>query len=354
MAGTSPDTAMSRFLLAFLCLASAAFAQDPKPKPPPAPKVPAKPRIAIDDPAQVKDDKDFQLQGEYTGFNGASNKDQKPGGIQIIARGDGEFEMKWYEGGLPGEGWDGRPPVVHPIRRGEHESETTIQIQTDGKWGDFAKLTGGTKIETLVSRHEKVIRQSTTLGAKPPVGAVVLFGKAGDELKWAGGKLAKLSDGEYLSVGEKTNDLFGSFTAHVEFRLPWMPNSRGQQRGNSGVYLQDRYELQILDSFGLKGANNECGGIYTQVAPKVNMCFPPLSWQTYDIDFTAATFDAEGKKSKPARVTVKHNGVLIHDNVELKAPTGHGQPESSKLGPIQFQNHRCPVVFQNVWLLPKP
>jgi hypothetical protein len=163
-----------------------------------------------------------------------------------------------------------------------------------------------------------------------------------------------LSDGEYLSVGEKSNDVFGSFTAHVEFRLPWMPNSRGQQRGNSGFYIQDRYELQILDSFGLKGANNECGGIYTQVAPSVNMCFPPMSWQTYDIDFTAATFDADGKKTKAAKLTVKHNGVLIHDNIELKGPTGHGQPESAAPGPIQIQNHRCPVVFQNVWVLPKP
>lgn len=344
---------MTRTLLAFAIVMGPAFAQDPKPKPSPAPKAPAKPRIAVDDPAALKDDKDFQLQGEYTGMSGAGHKDQKKDAVQLIARGDGEFEMKWYNGGLPGDGWDGSAPMTAPARRGEYKGERTVQIQQQDKWMDFFLVTGD-KIETLVSRHTKVIRKSPTLGDKPPAGAKVLFGKAGDETKWVSGKLSKLSDGEYLGVGEKTNDLFGSFTAHVEFRLPWMPNSRGQQRGNSGIYIQDRYELQILDSFGLKGANNECGGIYTQVAPTVNMCLPPMSWQTYDIDFTAATFDADGKKTKPAKLTVKHNGVLIHKNVELKSPTGHGQPESPKPGPIQIQNHRCPVVFQNVWVLPKP
>jgi hypothetical protein len=331
----------------FLGISSIASAQEPKAKPP------AKARIAIADTEKLKDDKDFAIQGEYAGKTGASNKDQKESGIQLIARGNGKFEMKFYEGGLPGDGWDGKLPVSILAKRGEHEGEPTLQIQQDGKWSDFFKLVGGTKLSTLVSSHEKVHRKSKSLGAKPPEGAVVLFGEAGDESKWTGGKLVELSDGKFLGNGIKSKQAFGSFTAHIEFRLPWMPNSRGQARGNSGVYLQDRYEVQVLDSFGLKGLNNECGGIYTQHAPKVNMCYPPLAWQTYDIDFTAATFDADGKRTKPARATIKHNGVVIHDNVEFKGPTGGGQPEKPTPGPFQLQNHGDPVVYRNIWVLVK-
>ena len=133
--------------------------------------------------------------------------------------------------------------------------------------------------------------------------------------------------------------------------FPFKPLGRGQDRGNSGVYLQDRYEVQVLDSFGLKGENNECGGIYTKAKPAVNMCFPPLVWQTYDIDFEAAKFDADGKKTKNAVATVKHNGVIIHDNFEIDGSTGGGKPEGPTPGPIQLQGHGNPVFYRNIWVV---
>jgi hypothetical protein len=179
----------------------------------------------------------------------------------------------------------------------------------------------------------------------------VLFGGAGDEKNWNGGKLVKLSDGEYLDMGVTSKDAFGAFKAHIEFRLPWMPNSTGQGRGNSGVYLQNRYELQVLDSFGLKGENNECGGIYTQHKPRVNMCLPPMTWQTYDIDFTPATFGEDGKKAANARATIRHNGVVIHDDVAFPKECPGGQPERPTPGVFQFQNHGDPVVYRNVWVV---
>lgn len=134
-----------------------------------------------------------------------------------------------------------------------------------------------------------------------------------------------------------------------------MPKETGQARGNSGVYLQDRYELQVLDSFGLKGVDNECGGIYKEASPKVNMCFPPMAWQTYDIDFTAPEFDAAGKKTKPAKVTIKHNGVVIHDGLELKSntPGGFFKTEVPEPGSLYLQNHGDPVVFNNIWIISK-
>jgi hypothetical protein len=145
--------------------------------------------------------------------------------------------------------------------------------------------------------------------------------------------------------------LFRDFQLHAEFLVPYMPRSDSQARGNSGIYLHSRYEIQILDTFGRAGLANECGGIYKQRAPDVNMAFPPLSWQTYDITFYAARFNACGQKCRSARVTVLHNGVKIHDNVEITAKTGAGEPEGPQVLPIKLQFHGNPIQFRNIWLV---
>ncbi len=132
----------------------------------------------------------------------------------------------------------------------------------------------------------------------------------------------------------------------------YMPTATGQARGNSGVYLQNRYEVQILDSFGLEGLDDECGALYSKKAPRENSAYPPLTWQTYDIDFTAAKFEGD-KKVKNAVVTVRHNGNLIHENQEIDGETPGGDKEGASAGPIRLQDHGNPVVFKNIWVVEK-
>jgi hypothetical protein len=133
-----------------------------------------------------------------------------------------------------------------------------------------------------------------------------------------------------------------------------MPRARGQARANSGVYVHGCYEVQVLDSFGLAGKDNECGGIYQQSAPRVNLCYPPLQWQTYDIDFTAARFGPDGQKTANARLTVRHNGAVVQDDLELKRATPGGvAKEGPGPGPLHLQNHGNPVYFRNVWVAEK-
>ena len=126
-----------------------------------------------------------------------------------------------------------------------------------------------------------------------------------------------------------------------------MPEARGQGRGNSGVYLQGRYEVQVLDSYGLEGKDNECGGIYKVGAPLVNMCAPPMQWQTYDI-----TFHAPKSESAGATVTVVHNGVTIHNDLIIPKPTGGALDSNvTEPGGIYLQDHGNPVQFRNIWLV---
>lgn len=280
---------------------------------------------------------DFAAQGEYVGDDVAA---------QVIALGDGKFRVIGYDHGLPGSDKSTKYVEIE----GQREGDKIIFDQKGWKGeivGNHFNTTDPEGQKFALTRTE---RKSSTLGAPPPAGALVLFdGKNADE--WKGGKVD--ADGN-LQCGVLSKREFGDITLHIEFRTPFQPSARGQGRGNSGVYLQNRYEVQVLDSFGLKGENNECGGIYTKHKPLVNMCFPPLSWQTYDIDYTAARYDAEGKKTNPAKLTVKHNGVLIHQDAEVSgATTSAGQKEGPELGPIQLQNHGNPVVYRNIWVVEK-
>ena len=209
----------------------------------------------------------------------------------------------------------------------------------------------GSKGDKKLFVYDRVERKSPTLGKKPPKGARLLFGGKKADRFSSGKKL----DGDLLKEGVVSMDSFGDFTLHLEFRTPYKPKTKpgSQDRGNSGVYIFNNYETQILDSFGIKGEFNFCGALYRKKPPAVNMCLPPLSWQTYDINFTAPRFK-DGKKVKNARITTRHNGVLIHADFELDKGTGAGggRPEKVK-GQIHLQGHGNPVRFRNIWLVEK-
>lgn len=295
-------------------------------------------------------DEDFAFQGEYAGTLSRDGEEAKYG-VQVIALGEGKFDAVGYPGGLPGAGWNGEDKV-----RGSGERNGAEVVIADPEGNARAVIREGRMTIAIdgeeIGELQRSERKSSTLGAKPPEGAVVLFdGDEADLKNFLPG--ARFENGN-LRESFTTESKFGDYTLHLEFMLSYMPHARGQARSNSGVYQQGRYEVQVLDSFGLEGADNECGGIYKAAAPSVNMCLPPLQWQTYDIEFTAAKFDDSGKKTAPARMTVKHNGVTIHDDLEVPAGTPGGtQAEGPGPGPIFVQNHGNPLYFRNIWVVPQ-
>jgi hypothetical protein len=195
-----------------------------------------------------------------------------------------------------------------------------------------------------------------TLGATPREGAsYLLCDSLCNWIKTDGKSPAPwpLEDGVATVKGGEimTRGRFGDFLLHVEFNVPYMPDKTGQGRGNSGVYLQGMYELQVLDSYGLKPQDNDCGAIYKQVIPRVNACKPPLQWQTYDIAFRSARIK-DGKVQK-ARLSVHQNGIRIINDREISpTPGGLGGLKEGDKGPILLQDHGNAVQYRNIWILP--
>lgn len=310
-------------------------------------KAPANASTWIDPEVALKEDADFAVQGEY--------RSQGPTGqgAQVVALGQGKFDVYILEGGLPGDGW--QPGQSRFRLSGERKGDAVVcsqenpSIHISIQQGMLTFTDANGKRDKL----SRVERKSPTLGVKPPAGAVVLFdGTSADA--WDKGVV---KDGYLQATNCMSKEHFSDYQLHVEFRTPYKPLARSQQRGNSGIYMNGRWETQVLDSFGLEGMENECGGCYSLSKPRLNMCLPPLSWQTYDVDFTAATFDAAGKRVIWPRMTVRLNGVVVHDDLELKKDFTASAPLSKPLdtaaGPVFLQDHGNPVVYRNIWILPK-
>ena len=214
----------------------------------------------------------------------------------------------------------------------------------------------------------KVVHPGGLVTTPPPSDAIVLFNghnldKWEKGKKWQNKKSAPpapwtVSNGVMTikpGTGSiRTKQTFEDFQLHLEFREPTPPKGHGQSRGNSGVYLQALYEVQVLDSYKNKTyVNGQAGSIYKQFPPLVNACRPPGKWQSYDITFKAPRFNDDGSLKSPARVTVFQNGILIQNNDTLKGRTLYiGHPYYTKHGPmpLMLQDHGAPVSFRNIWI----
>jgi len=319
-----------------------------------------------------------ELSGDDLVFNASQQRNEAPGLNMVLGDAKGTITMvtpQRGQGGGAGQGGQGAQ-----FRGGQFGQLVRIAVPAAG---DRPAMT-----------FEKQNRRSPTFGLAAPEGAIVYFdgtnvdkflpspraqineapqvqrpggaggqggqggaGQAGAQRPGGAGAGQGAGPGgaAFVPIGntlwaEAATTAFEKkpYKMHVEFMLSYMPQARGQARSNSGVYVDERYECQVLDSFGLEGENNECGGFYTVAKPLVNMCYPPLTWQTYDFEFYPAKWDGNTKTAN-ARVTVLHNGVKIHDNIELKGTPGRRDEGPAPLG-VYFQGHGNKVQFRNIWI----
>ena len=301
-----------------------------------------------------KDEPLDKAMGDYVGtYVPAGGAEAKAEG-KVIAEGGGN-----YRAALLFTPAGGKPARLEMTGKGDEK-----KVPLAGKAGE-ADWTGAIEDGKLAAQSKEgkfdlkfTLKKSPTEGAKPPAGAIVLLpyaeGKPTSLQEWTNAEWQPMPDGSVVSAkgDTRTKRPLGDMRLHVEFRIPFEPSQRSQGRGNSGLYIQDLYEIQILDSFGLVSKAGDCGAVYTQTPPKENACFPPGAWQTYDITFRAPRFDAEGRKVKDAVITVVQNGVKIHDEQRISGPTGaaKGKPEVKK-APLRLQEHGHPVRFRNVWVV---
>jgi len=291
--------------------------------------------------------------GQYKGTFYPDQVVTMPATATVVDEGDGDYRINLHakpdDPALEGAHIEimGREfgPLVHlSSRAGGYDWRGEIQ---NGRL--VARSQYGQRFEM-----EKIVSKSPRAGAKPPKEAVILLpfkeGVRADLSGWTNTEWKARPNGVMeCAKGKGANKTKREFSnikqLHVEFRLPLEPHGRGQHRANSGVYVLDAYEVQILDSFGIMHTSGDCGGIYNLKRTTVNKCLPPLTWQTYDITFRPARLDDNGKVKELPEMTVVFNGTTIHD--KLKIPKNRHRTK----GPIQLQDHGHSIQFRNIWLV---
>ncbi len=290
--------------------------------------------------------------GEYRGEFLPDSVVKLEASAKVIAEGDGYYRVVITAPGR--EGLDGAAVELYGREFGP-------EVGLFGRAGGY-HWNGTIKKGLLVAstdyglsfRLNRMESKAPGAGLKPPEGAVVLLAyepnQKPDLGQWTNPAWQATGDGAMQCApgkGEtRTRREFGPIARlHLEFKLPLEPRNRGQGRANSGVYIADRYEVQVLDSFGLTHTSGDCGGLYGLARARVNASLPPGTWQTYDIRFEPARLNAEGKVAEKPRITVVHNGITIHDRQEIDGS------EHRLKGPLQLQDHGHPIEYRNIWLL---
>ena len=318
---------------------------------------------------------DKLLMGDYEGEwldapKGHYFQVNKPLAAQVINVREGEYFLRFFQQ------HDARADAYF---EGSGKLEGNVIVFSGNGWkGEVTKdgLSGSMedqRSQPIRFALKKVTRSSPTLGMAPPPGAIVLFdGKNFDHWQHGDGRPVTwhITDGGAMEVRSvrspedrenkiggdiQTKENFGDCQVHIEFRYPVEPGKAGQGRGNSGFFLQGNYEVQVLNSYGLQGLWNECGALYKTRPPHVNAARPPMEWQTYDIDYKASVWK-DGKKVSPPRITVRHNGVVIHRDEDIPHVTAHAfaarfnEPQGD--GPIRLQDHSNAIQYRNIWIVP--
>jgi hypothetical protein len=296
--------------------------------------------------------------GEYTGTFYADSRTQMSASADVIAEGRNVWRIVIDAASTDPDKEDAHIEIYGNLAG----SRVHISYPSGGyEWRGEIRA-GRLAVRSSYGQHielNKVSRKSPKEGLKPPAGAVVLLpyreGVKPDLGAWTNQNWKALDSGAMqVNKGDtRTKESFGDIKHfHIEFRLPLEPNNRGQGRGNSGVFLNDTFEVQVLDSFGLVHTSGDCGGLYNLKRADVNACLPPETWQTYDIEFRAPRLNSDGTIKEHARLTVVHNGIRIHDDVEIPRPTANPKGKVKARGPIQLQDHGHPIQFRNIWLVP--
>lgn len=301
--------------------------------------------------------------GEYEGTYRADDSQTTKATAKVIAEGPGYYRVVLQAEPLA----SGEPAAQFEIYGVQQGTRVNLFGRANAaNWhGRIAdgKLTGDPGYYGMGIELKMTTRKSSTEGLQPPSEAVVLLpfapGKAPDASAWKGGSWKPQDDGSLQCNPGKgsiyTKQNFGDMKLHLEFWLPLMAEAFGQGRANSGVIINNLYEVQVLDSFGLVPSAGDCAAIYSQARPRVNASLPPEHWQTYDITFHAPRMKADGTVKEKARVTVELNGVKVQDNVAIEGATaGHepGKPPANvATGPLQLQDHGNRVRYRNVWLV---